>query len=49
MLDNLPQDQTFTQLIITQMVTYYDQCFGLCKGTSSMIPAVSIVADTAKR
>lgn len=34
MLDTIPQDQTFTQLIITQMVTYYDKCFGLYKGTS---------------
>ncbi|KAF2087512.1 hypothetical protein K490DRAFT_41238 [Saccharata proteae CBS 121410] len=28
MLDNLPHDQTFSQLIITQMVTYYDKCYG---------------------
>lgn len=34
MLDTIPQDQTFTQLIITQMVTYYDKCFGLYKGIS---------------
>ncbi|KAF2142836.1 uncharacterized protein K452DRAFT_286461 [Aplosporella prunicola CBS 121167] len=28
MLDNLPHDQAFSQLIITQMVTYYDKCYG---------------------
>ncbi|KAK7531331.1 Sec8 exocyst complex component-specific domain-containing protein [Phyllosticta citribraziliensis] len=27
MLDNLPHDQSFSQLIITQMVTYYDKCY----------------------
>jgi exocyst complex component 4 len=26
MLDTLPHDQAFSQLIITQMVTYYDRC-----------------------
>ncbi|KAI4130514.1 MAG: hypothetical protein LQ347_003348 [Umbilicaria vellea] len=31
MLDTLPQDQTFTQLIISQMVTYYDKCCGWYK------------------
>lgn len=34
MLDNLPQDQAFTQLIISQMVTYYDKCCGWYKGAS---------------
>jgi exocyst complex component 4 len=31
MLDTIPHDQAFSQLIITQMVTYYDKCFGLYK------------------
>ncbi|KAI9760190.1 MAG: Pyridoxal 5'-phosphate synthase subunit snz1 [Chaenotheca gracillima] len=31
MLDTIPHDQTFSQLIITQMVTYYDKCFGWYK------------------
>ncbi|KAF2093927.1 hypothetical protein NA57DRAFT_68942 [Rhizodiscina lignyota] len=26
MLDNLPHDQAFSQLIVTQMMTYYDTC-----------------------
>ena len=26
MLENIPQDQTFTQLIITQLRTYYERC-----------------------
>lgn len=34
MLDTLPQDQTFTELIISQMVTYYDKCCGSYKGAS---------------
>jgi exocyst complex component 4 len=28
MLDSLPHDQAFTQLIITQIVNYYDKCHG---------------------
>lgn len=31
MLDILPHDQAFSQLIITQMVTYYDKCCGWYK------------------
>ena len=46
MLDTIPQDQTFTQLIITQMVTYYDKCFGLYKGTSSWVSTVKGLVDT---
>lgn len=33
MLDRLPHDQSISQLIITQMVTYYDKCFGWYKAT----------------
>jgi len=32
MLDSIPHDQTFTQLIISQIVTYYDKCCGWYKG-----------------
>ncbi|KAF2756063.1 hypothetical protein EJ05DRAFT_422492, partial [Pseudovirgaria hyperparasitica] len=35
MLDNLPHDQSISQLIITQMVTYYDKCFGWYKALVS--------------
>ncbi|KAF1813168.1 putative exocyst complex component sec8 [Eremomyces bilateralis CBS 781.70] len=31
MLDRLPHDQAFTQLIISQLVTYYDKCYGWLK------------------
>ncbi|KAF2841400.1 hypothetical protein M501DRAFT_929556 [Patellaria atrata CBS 101060] len=31
MLDKLPHDQAFCQLIITQMVTYFDKCYGWYK------------------
>ena len=49
MLDTIPQDQTFTQLIITQMVTYYDKCFGLYKGNSSRVSTSQVFADTNQR
>jgi hypothetical protein len=32
MLDSIPHDQIFTQLIINQIVTYYDKCCGWYKG-----------------
>jgi exocyst complex component 4 len=32
MLDSIPHDQAFTQLILNQIVTYYDKCCGWCKG-----------------
>ncbi|EON66000.1 hypothetical protein W97_05243 [Coniosporium apollinis CBS 100218] len=35
MLNNLPHDQAFSQLIITQMVTYYDRCYGWYKALVS--------------
>jgi exocyst complex component 4 len=35
MLDNLPHDQAFSRLLITQIVTYYDKCYGWYKGTTA--------------
>jgi exocyst complex component 4 len=35
MLDHLPHDQQFSQLIINQMVTYYDKCCGWYKALVS--------------
>lgn len=32
MLSSIPHDQAFTQLLIDQIVTYYDKCFGWYKG-----------------
>lgn len=32
MLDSIPHDQAFTQLLITQIVTYYDKCCDWYKG-----------------
>lgn len=32
MLDSIPHDQAFTQLIIDQIVTYYEKCSGWYKG-----------------
>ncbi|MCJ1247248.1 Exocyst complex component 4 [Trapelia coarctata] len=50
MLDNIPQDQAFTQLIITQLVTYHDKCFAWYKisraraeGGTSLKPAAALV------
>ncbi|KAJ9310076.1 hypothetical protein DTO217A2_362 [Paecilomyces variotii] len=37
MLDTIPQDQTFTQLVISQVVTYYDKCCGWYKAIVSKI------------
>jgi exocyst complex component 4 len=37
MLDSIPQDQVFTQLIITQLVTYFDKCFGWYKALTSRL------------
>jgi Xaa-Pro aminopeptidase len=31
MLDSIPHDQAFTQLILNQIVTYYEKCCGWCK------------------
>jgi Xaa-Pro aminopeptidase len=33
MLSSIPHDQAFTQLLIDQIVTYYDKCCGWYKGT----------------
>lgn len=33
MLSSIPHDQAFTQLLIDQIVTYYDKCFGWYKGS----------------
>lgn len=32
MLSSIPHDQAFTQLLIDQIVTYYDKCCGWYKG-----------------
>ncbi|KAJ5619230.1 hypothetical protein N7510_003214 [Penicillium lagena] len=38
MLSSIPHDQSFTQLLIDQIVTYYDKCFGWYK---AMVTKVS--------
>lgn len=37
MLDSIPQDQMFTQLIITQLVNYFDKCFGWYRALTSRL------------
>ncbi|KAK5098843.1 exocyst subunit [Lithohypha guttulata] len=37
MLSEIPQDQMFTQLIITQLFKYYDRCFGFYKNIVSRV------------
>lgn len=37
MLGSIPQDQMFTQLIINQLVTYYDKCHGYYKALVSRV------------
>ncbi|RMZ83762.1 hypothetical protein DV738_g1041, partial [Chaetothyriales sp. CBS 135597] len=39
MLSSIPQDQMFTQLIINQLVRYYDKCFGFYKAVASRVAA----------
>lgn len=39
MLSSIPQDQMFTQLVINQLVTYYDKCFGFYKAIVSRVVA----------
>ncbi len=37
MLSSIPQDQMFTQLIINQLITYYDKCYGYYKALVSRV------------
>lgn len=37
MLDSIPPDPLFTQLIITQLVTYFDKCLGWFKALTSRL------------
>ncbi|KAL2432491.1 putative exocyst complex component sec8 [Exophiala dermatitidis] len=37
MLSSIPQDQMFTQLILNQLVTYYDKCYGFYKALVSRV------------
>ncbi|RMZ86035.1 hypothetical protein DV737_g303, partial [Chaetothyriales sp. CBS 132003] len=39
LLSSIPQDQMFTQLIINQLVRYYDKCFGFYKAVASRVAA----------
>lgn len=55
MLDAIPQDQMFTQLIINQLVTYFDKCLGWYKALTSRLsgpgqnPAVTKAAAALAR
>lgn len=37
LLSTVPQDQIFTQLVISQVVTYYDKCYGYYKSLVSRV------------
>ncbi|OAT13259.1 xaa-Pro aminopeptidase [Blastomyces gilchristii SLH14081] len=37
MLNSIPHDQAFTQLVINQIVTYYDKCCGMYKALVSRV------------
>ncbi len=39
MLCSIPQDQMFTQVIIDQLITYYDKCHGFYKALVSRVAA----------
>lgn len=38
MLDSIPHDQMFTQMVLSQIVTYYDKCCGWYKGMLLSLP-----------
>lgn len=46
MLDSLPHDQAFSQLLITQMRTYYDKCFGWSK---ALLQRAQLSSESAVR
>ncbi|QSS65923.1 Sec8 exocyst complex component specific domain-containing protein, partial [Histoplasma capsulatum] len=39
MLNRIPHDQAFTQLVIHQIVTYYDKCYGMYKALVARVSA----------
>lgn len=45
MLDSIPHDQAFTQLIIDQIITYYEKCCGWYKGKHVNSPVVSAIGS----
>lgn len=54
MLDTLPHEQSFTQLVIAQMRSYYDRCYNWSKGllqraqmTQEETPRMRLAADLA--
>ena len=46
MLDTIPHDQAFSQLLITQMVTYRDKCLEWYK---ALVSSAQASADNASR
>lgn len=38
MLDSIPPDPSFAQLLISQVVAYYDKCCGWYKGERGLVP-----------
>lgn len=48
MLDSIPQDPMFTQLIITQLVMYFDKCFGWYKALTSRLSGQGQNAPSTK-
>lgn len=48
MLDTIPHDQAFSQLIITQMVSYYDKCCGWYRTLVSSNRGASFDGSTLK-
>lgn len=42
MLDSIPHDQMFTQLVLNQVVTYYDKCCGWYKGELGVISGCDV-------
>ncbi len=48
MLDSIPQDPMFSQLIISQLVTYLDKCLGWYKALTSRLSGSGLNAPSTK-
>lgn len=49
MLAAIPRDQIFTQLIISQLVSYYDKCYGYYKAMVSRLTQPSSASNASTR
>lgn len=48
MLSSIPHDQAFTQLLLSQIVTYYDKCCGWYKSKDSQNSSIALFINLSK-